>query len=984
MAMTAPDHRRRLDAALDAFDARWEGGLSPRAEDYLDGLDSEGAVELIYREYCLARSSGDRPDAADYFRRFPTRRDRLARLFELHEALGASRLADDSWGPVGPAPLPEAGDEVGPYRLVRELGRGSFARVFLAEQTDLGDRQVVVKVATRPSAEPTLLARARHAHIVEVLRQATADDGALHLVCMPYLGGATLAKVLAERRRCGPRPRSGRDLLADLDHVADPDYPHAGLPRPAREIMGRLSYDRAVAWVVARLAEALDHAHRKGVAHGDLKPSNVLLTADGHPMLFDFNLAVDWRADDGVEAGGTLAYMAPERLRAVADPARAAGPCPDDRHRADLYALGLILLEALSGTPPNVPRDRPRSPRELAALLAASRGRGDGVGRWPSRALPPSLRPILARCLAPDPDDRYGRASELAEDLDRWRADKAPRFAPETWRHAGTRWARRRRAALAVAALTIAVAATAALAAGRLLDAPRREQARAKLAALWDGAEPGVYRFRHIGRWQAEPQGDPAEVAHRLLARYDVLGTADWRRRDDVTALPEADREELEAWLLEQAWRLASALASRPDSPDDWRRALDGLDRVGRLRSVAPFEALAADLRRKLSLPDPPPRHAERAPSWMDAYLRGVAAEESNAAEALEHYRAALKARPGTFWAQYRLAAVAFRLGDFAAAARAMRGCVDRRPGSATLRTLLAGCLLPAGRPHDALEECELALDRDPDEVMGYRIRAFIHQQLGQPEASAADQRRYSLLTAFQGKATARKLTLELTRLATGSAAASDEATARALEADPVDARARYLRGRRLEAIGRVDAALAEFDRILETDPDDLDTRFARALLLVRRGGPRAGGPLDPEAARALDELIEHPRLDELLGREPLALRTFHLAARDRLLRGQVPAAIDLERRAWALANDLWITRVAAGRDMRGEANYALGRALAFAADDDEALGRAAHYFAMADATKGFSSLGLIEADPLLAPRREALRARLATTPTGR
>jgi serine/threonine protein kinase len=269
MAIATSDPRRRLAAALDAFDARWERGQSPRAEDFLDGLDSEGAVELIYREYCLARSSGARPDAAEYFRRFPSRRERLARLFELHDALGASRLADPSWDLDDPAPppLPEAGDELGPYRLVRELGRGAFARVFLAEQTDLGDRQVVVKVSTRPSAEPTLLARARHAHIVEVLRQATADDGALHLVCMPYLGGATLAHVLAERRRCGPRPRSGRDLLADLDHVADPDYPGAALPRPAREILGRLSYDRAVAWIVARLAEALDHAHRKGVAH---------------------------------------------------------------------------------------------------------------------------------------------------------------------------------------------------------------------------------------------------------------------------------------------------------------------------------------------------------------------------------------------------------------------------------------------------------------------------------------------------------------------------------------------------------------------------------------------------------------------------------------------------------------------------------------------------------------------------------------------
>src|SRR5262249_17972901 len=73
----------------------------------------------------------------------------------------------------------------------------------------------------------------------------------------------------------GRRPRSGRDLLERLDRASAPEYPAATLPRPARELIARLSYPRAVAWIFARLAEALDHAHRRGVAHGDIKPSNV-------------------------------------------------------------------------------------------------------------------------------------------------------------------------------------------------------------------------------------------------------------------------------------------------------------------------------------------------------------------------------------------------------------------------------------------------------------------------------------------------------------------------------------------------------------------------------------------------------------------------------------------------------------------------------------------------------------------------------------
>src|SRR5262249_43554387 len=144
-------------------------------------------------------------------------------------------------------------------------------------QADLDHRLVVLKVSTRSTAEPRLLARSRHAHIVEVLRHASTDDGALHLVCMPFLGGATLASVLDARRKRRGCPRSGLDLLADLDRASAPEYPSSELVRPAREILAGLSYPKALAWIVARLAEALDHAHRRGVAHGDLKPSNVLL-----------------------------------------------------------------------------------------------------------------------------------------------------------------------------------------------------------------------------------------------------------------------------------------------------------------------------------------------------------------------------------------------------------------------------------------------------------------------------------------------------------------------------------------------------------------------------------------------------------------------------------------------------------------------------------------------------------------------------------
>ena len=411
-----------LDDVLDEFAGCWEAGAGPRAEAFLGRLNpasEDDAVGLIYYEFCRAGSLGLRPDPAAYLGRFPAYRDRLARLFGLHEALGAATFG----ALAAPTLLPVAGDRLGPFHLLRELGRGGSGRVFLAEEETRGNRLVVLKVSIHASAEPRLLERARHPHIVKMLRHDWTADGALHLICMPFQGGATLAAVLAEHTRRGVGRESGLDLLEDLDRVSDPSYRPTGRGRPGRVILAGSSYSQGVAWIVARLADALDHADRRGVAHGDLKPANVLLTADGQPILLDFDRAVDRGRPapgaPGLDAGGTLIYMSPERLRDLASSGGLSRRTLD-RHRSDLYALGLILREALGGPAPAVPRAR--SLREQAAALADARSLRPALA-----CAPAGLRPILALCLAPDPANRYARAGELAAGLDRWCASD-PRF----------------------------------------------------------------------------------------------------------------------------------------------------------------------------------------------------------------------------------------------------------------------------------------------------------------------------------------------------------------------------------------------------------------------------------------------------------------------------------------------------------------------------------------------------------------------------
>src|SRR5262249_9720188 len=158
------------------FTSRWERGEAPSIEEYVTRLGSaseSAAAALIYQAFCLAEAAGLNPKPTDYIHRFPAQGRSLQRLFSLQRAFDTSQL--QLW--ANPETLPEVGDEIGPFILVRKLGEGGFARVFLAEQSDLDHRLVVVKVATKITPEPRLLARARHSHIVEVLWHSLIDDG---------------------------------------------------------------------------------------------------------------------------------------------------------------------------------------------------------------------------------------------------------------------------------------------------------------------------------------------------------------------------------------------------------------------------------------------------------------------------------------------------------------------------------------------------------------------------------------------------------------------------------------------------------------------------------------------------------------------------------------------------------------------------------------------------------------------------------------
>jgi hypothetical protein len=388
-----------LTAAVAALKRAWRDGDPPDAAAAVaahpDLLRHRSlAVELAYEEYCLREEAGATPPADSFCRRFPAFRSHLREVIRGHRF-----LADHPDALAPPWPEPPAPFEG--LALVRELGRGAFARAYLARDPETGDRPVVLKLAPARSAEGRTLGPLNHPHVIGVHWSRPA--GGLYAVCMPFAGTVTLQDAVARAFAAG-RPADARPLRPDpVPELPDP---------PAPLLTGREGYAAAAAAVFARLADAVAYLHRHRVAHGDLKPSNVLLAPGGHPYLIDFNLAAG-AGGDPRRVGGTLPYMAPERLRHLLAP---AGDPPADPAAGDVYALGAVLFETLTGRVPVEPDDRTDPDAAAADLLARL------PARRPARAagVPRPLAALIDRCLAADPS-RRPTADEVRRRLDAYR-----------------------------------------------------------------------------------------------------------------------------------------------------------------------------------------------------------------------------------------------------------------------------------------------------------------------------------------------------------------------------------------------------------------------------------------------------------------------------------------------------------------------------------------------------------------------------------
>jgi tetratricopeptide (TPR) repeat protein len=423
-AAAAPDRVRELiERFTDLWDRALGGGPPPSVEAFLaevrepDRAGLRAQLDRVNRDD-LQRTRALDPAGGERTVDLPDPEAAGGKAADTHPDLdftldSAAETIDPPGGPAG-GPVPAAG-----YEILGELGRGGMGVVYRARQLGL-NRVVALKMVLsgahasphqidRFRTEAEAVARLRHPHIVQIYEVGERDG--LPFFSLEYLDGGSLA----DRIRREPQP---------------PD-------RAAR--------------TAAQLALGVQYAHEHGIVHRDLKPANILFDADGVPKITDFGLAK--KLEDGASSqtqSGTImgspSYMAPEQAR---------GDVHEVGPGADVYSLGAILYELLTGRPPflgstlletleQVRSQEPVPPRELVPKV------------------PRDLETIALKCLQKEPAKRYPSAGDLAEDLDRFRAGKPILARPVGAVERFARWCRRnpRTAGLTVAVVVSLVAGT--------------------------------------------------------------------------------------------------------------------------------------------------------------------------------------------------------------------------------------------------------------------------------------------------------------------------------------------------------------------------------------------------------------------------------------------------------------------------------------------------------------------------------------------
>lgn len=760
---------------------RWQRGHRTLAEQYFSQLpelrdNAEDALVLICGEVHLRMQAGETVELAEYQSRFPQLASELERQFTLDALLGLPAIDDAESAEAKVATAPRLPG----YEFIRELGRGASGVVYLAHQVSV-DRRVAIKAIPLAASDPgrlrrqrqeaSLLSRLQDPHVVQI-HDVIEVEGVLYSV-IEYIAGQTLAEFAS------------------------------GHPLPPA----------SAAQIVSTLAATMHRVHEAGVVHRDLKPSNVLRTTDGQMKITDFGLAKLVAGDNLLTADqsllGTPSYMSPEQ---------AIGDGRNVGREADVYALGAILYELLTGRPPflgvtvldtlSLIRDRePISPKSLQPRT------------------PRDLDTICLKCLEKSPEQRYGSAAALAADLDRF-IEGAPILARRrSWPERAGRWCQRNPLVASLAA-GLAMAVVAGF---------------VGILWQWRGAEQARSR-EQLARGEADLRARETQQGMERLQQSSVL------------------RDRARAHLTQRSWddadaAFTQAIELRPDDARTWEERGELL-----YARLGLWDFALADFRRAFAIQEPavPQRW-----HWYALLLK-----QSGDSQGFRQLCALMDERIRTLDLPYhaydRVRTMSLveddsKVGGYLLGVAEVPSFAGQHVAGCRYLQALANCR--AGRYEAALERCRQSLEAVDGSIcreLNYPIQAIAYQGLGRmDDAKQALAQAESTLDGW----TRLRFDAESPDHWTLSMGATDawpvscwdwleltnyigEARKR-LGLEPLDdPRWRVLRARALAGLRRAALADAEYSAAVALLPDDSQVRLeahrARARLLVHRQDYRA------------------------------------------------------------------------------------------------------------------------------------------------
>jgi WD40 repeat protein/serine/threonine protein kinase len=562
---------QRADPELAAVIA----GEAPATE--WNRASDDPRVIAAVEEYCAALNAGRKPDRQAFLARHAEIAGALAKCLDGLEFVHA---AAPRLSLFGKGVAVATGDEirpsaaVGDYRIVREIGRGGMGIVYEAEQLSLG-RRVALKVMPFAAAmdvkqlqrfriEAQAAAHLHHQNIVPVY--GVGCERGVHYYAMQYIEGQTVAALIHELRdMAGLEPPDARASVAPASFLASElvsgrwapakqpgaevvrlcggvestgpyrpttSQPHHRTTSPPLDVTppaavrstersgNSPAFFRTVAHLGVQAAEALEHAHSKGVIHRDIKPANVLIDSDGNLWITDFGLARMLSEAGLTMTGdllGTLRYMSPEQALAKRVPVD---------HRTDIYSLGVTLYELLTLQPAYDGCDR----QEVMRQIAFEEPRPP---RRLNKSIPAELEIIVRKAMGKTPAERYATAQELADDLRRFLDDKPIKAKKPTLLDWTRKWARRHQGIVTTGIVGLIVAVSILTVSSLMILSAYRTEAIERHNAVEERQKAVTALYRSYVR----------EAEALRLARHDGYRPKVWQLLQDAMRLDTPDKD---------------------------------------------------------------------------------------------------------------------------------------------------------------------------------------------------------------------------------------------------------------------------------------------------------------------------------------------------------------------------------------------------------------------------------------------------------